>query len=194
MTTMRSIVLASASPRRAVLLRQLGLEFEVDPDQSEERFDPTAGPHAAAACLSRAKAQESASRHPDALIIAADTFGVLAGEFLGKPHTPASARAMLAKLSGKTHIVITGFTVLDAGSEKTITRTVETKVRFKELTSAQIEAYVATGEPLDKAGAYAIQGKGAVLVDYIEGDYSNVVGLPLSALADALTEFGVHVF
>ncbi len=190
---MRHIVLASASPRRAALLRQLGLKFTVDPSGEEERVSPGVEPRALAARLSLAKAKEVAARHPDALVIAADTFGVLDGEIIGKPHTPAAARQMLAKLSGRTHLVMTGLTVLDTQTGRVITRTVETKVTFKKLTPAQIAAYVATGEPLDKAGAYAIQGQGAALVKGIAGDYNNVVGLPLSALADVLAEFGVPV-
>ncbi len=190
---MRRIVLASASPRRAALLRQMGFKFTVDPSGEEERLSPGVEPRALAARLSLAKAKEVAARQPNTLIIAADTFGVLDGEIIGKPHTPAAAREMLAKLSGKTHLVITGLTVLDAQTGRVVTRTVETKVRFKTLTPAQIAAYVATGEPLDKAGAYAIQGQGAVLVEGIEGDYYNVVGLPLAALADVLAEFGVPV-
>lgn len=190
---MRKIILASASPRRVELLRQLGLEFEVDPSRYEERGCVETEPYTLAAALSRAKAREVAARHPGALIIAADTFGVLEGEIIGKPHTPTAARETLGRLSGKTHLVITGFTVLDTATCKALTRAVDTKVRFRKLTPAEIDAYVATGEPLDKAGAYAIQGQGALLVEHIEGDYTNVVGLPLTALVDALQEFGVRV-
>ncbi len=112
---------------------------------------------------------------------------------IGKPHTNVQAREMLRALNGKTHLVITDFTILDTETGKVLSRSVETKVHMSELTLEEIESYIRTKEPLDKAGGYAIQGRGAVLVERIEGDYSNVVGLPLSALAESLKEFGVNV-
>jgi septum formation protein len=190
---MKKIILASSSPRRADLLRQIGVEFTVDPARGAEPSFSGGDPHEYARMLSLNKAKQAAACHPDALIIAADTFGMIDGRFIGKPHTAPEAVKMLAGLSERSHAVITGFTVFDTSSGKDITRSVETEVRFRKLTREEIEAYVATGEPLDKAGAYAIQGKGAVLVESIEGDYSNVVGLPLAALARALKEFGVDV-
>ena len=190
---MSQIILASASPRRAGLLRQIGLDFQVDPAAVGEPPYTGGDPHRYARMLSLAKAAEVAGRHNDAIVIAADTFGMLDGRFIGKPRTAEQASKMLAALSGRPHGVITGFTVMDAKTRKTVSRSVETKVYIRNLTQAEIAAYVATGEPLDKAGAYAIQGRGAVLVERIEGDYPNVVGLPLAALAGVLKEFGVQV-
>jgi septum formation protein len=134
-----------------------------------------------------------ASRHKKAVVIAADTFIVFRGKIMGKPNTEAEARKMLMRLKGKPHSVITGFTILDTDKNKVLTKSVETVVHIKNLTSEEIEAYVKSGEPLDKAGAYAIQGLGSVIVERIEGDYFNVIGLPLSALAKGLKEFGIHI-
>ncbi len=190
---MRKIVLASASPRRKELLQKIGLQFEVDAGNCAEEIDPTLKPDEIVRRISIEKARAVASRHKDAVIIAADTIGVIGKKLLGKPHTAGEARKMLAQISGKSHEVITGFTVLDTATDKIVSGTVNTKVYIKKLTRKEIDAYVETGEPLDKAGAYGIQGLGAVIVEKIEGDYYNVVGLPLSALAEVLQEFGISV-
>ena len=129
----------------------------------------------------------------EAIIIAADTIGVIRGKIIGKPHTPDEAGRMLRSLSGKSHRVITGFTIVDTGTGKTLSESVETRVWVGKLTPEEIDAYVKTGEPLDKAGAYAIQGLGAVIVEKIEGDYFNVIGLPLNALTESLKEFGIAI-
>jgi len=189
----KDIILASGSPRRKALLEQIGLVFTVDADVTEDNGFSEADPHQLAVLISLKKAESVAYRYPDAVIIAADTFGVIEGNFIGKPHSVNSARDMLASLSGKSHAVITGFTVLDTLTRKTISRSVETTVYMKSMTPTEIDAYVQTGEPLDKAGAYAIQGLGAVLVERIEGDFFNVMGLPLAALTEGLKEFGVTV-
>ncbi len=136
---------------------------------------------------------QAASWATNAIVIAADTFGVFDGRILGKPHTEEEARRMLEALNGKSHSVITGFSVIDTGTNKVLSKSVETRVYIRKLTPAEIDAYVRSKEPLDKAGAYAIQGLGAVIVERIEGDYYNVVGLPLSALAEALKVFGIDV-
>jgi septum formation protein len=112
---------------------------------------------------------------------------------LGKPGTEAKARKMLMMLKGKSHSVITGFTILDTDNDKVLTKSVETIIHIKDLTSEEVDTYVRSKEPLDKAGAYAIQGLGSVIVEKIEGDYFNVIGLPLSVLAEGLKEFGVHI-
>lgn len=190
---MRRIVLASASPRRRELLRQTGLQFEVEPGGYDEAMPGACGPEAMARGLSLGKARAAAEKHADAIIIAADTLVVLDSRVFGKPQSDARAREMLRALQGRTHCVVTGFTILDTGSGRVVTRSVETRVHLRKLTLSQIDAYVGTGEPQDKAGGYAIQGRGAVLVDRIEGDYSNVVGLPLAALAQSLRGFGVEV-
>ncbi len=190
---MKTIILASASPRRKELLGKLGLKFEVEPSNYAEDIDLALAPHELAQKISLAKAEVVARQHKDAIVIAADTFGIFKGKVLGKPHTEAEARTMLAAISGKSHSVITGFSIIDTDTNKTLSQSVETRVYIRKLTPAEIDAYVKSGEPLDKAGAYAIQGLGAVLVARIEGDYYNVVGLPLSALTDALKEFGVQI-
>ena len=190
---MKRIILASASPRRKELLGQIGLRFEVEPSDYDEEIVAGSEPHETARRLSLGKARTAARKHRNAIIIAADTFVVFGDRTLGKPHTDYEAREMLRALNGQAHSVITGFTVLDTESGKVLSRSVETRVHMRKLTLKEIESYVRTKEPLDKAGGYAIQGRGAVLVERIEGDYSNVVGLPLSALAESLREFGVNV-
>lgn len=190
---MKKIVLASASPRRAALLEQLGLKFVVDPSNHEEPLDSKLPPERLVRALSLKKARTVARRYRNAVVIAADTIGILDGKVIGKPKSAVDARRILKKLSGRTHRVITGFTVIDTGSGKTATRAVETKVRFRKLTPDEITAYVRTGEPLDKAGAYGIQERGAIFINHIEGDYFNVIGLPLCALAETLRKFSVKV-
>ncbi|MBX5481795.1 MAG: septum formation inhibitor Maf [Myxococcaceae bacterium] len=171
------LVLASASPRRQALLRQLGLTFSVDPAELDER--PLQGETARdyVVRIARAKAALVAARHPGALVLAADTTVVVDETVLGKPKDADEARAMLTRLSGREHQVMSAV-ALD-GAERSALR-VETTVRFRPLTAEEIEWYVGTGEPLDKAGAYGIQGMGGSLVLSIDGSYSNVVGLPLA--------------
>jgi len=185
--------LASASPRRKELLEQIGLRFEVDPTNYDEERTAASEPHEMARKLSLGKAMAAAKKHRKAIIIAADTLVVLGDRVFGKPDTNVQAREMLRALSGTTHSVITGFTILDTEAGKVLSRSVETRVHMRKLTLEEIDSYVRTKEPLDKAGGYAIQGVGAVLIDRIEGDFSNVVGLPLSALAESLRLFGVGV-
>ena len=174
-------------------MEQIGLRFSVEPSNDGEEIDAALSPHDLAKSLSLSKAERVARNHQDALIIAADTFILANGEMMGKAGSDAQAREMLSKLSGRSHVVITGYTVLDVKSQKRVSRSEETTVHFREMTPELIESYVRSKEPLAKAGAYAIQGLGAIFVERIEGDYSNVVGLPLSSLAQTLTEFGVHL-
>ena len=185
--------MASASPRRKELLEQIGLQFEVEPSNYDEEITSASEPHETARRLSLGKARVAARKHPNALIIAADTFVVLGDRILGKPRTDSEARKMLRALNVQAHSVVTGFTLLDTETGKVLSRSVETRVHMRKLMLREIDSYIRTKEPLDKAGGYAIQGLGAVLVDRIEGDYFNVVGLPLSALAESLREFGVEV-
>lgn len=189
----RTIILASASPRRKELLEKIGLNFTVDPSNYPEDLRLDLKPEGMAKALSLEKAWAVSQKYPDAIIISADTLGVLRGKIIGKPQTEEEARAVLLRLSGKSHRVITGFTILDTASKKVKTRTVETRVYFKKLSSREISNYVKTGEPLDKAGAYAIQGLGSAMVEKISGDYYNVMGLPLNALVESLKEFGIDV-
>jgi septum formation protein len=190
---MKTIILASASPRRKELLKKIGLKFRVDPSNYEENISCELEPHELAKSLSLEKAKLVAKNHKNTLVIAADTFIVLEGKILGKPRTESEAKEMLETISGTQHSVITGFTIIDAENNKALSRSVETKVYIRRLSSNEIDAYVESKEPLDKAGAYAIQGLGSVIVEKIEGDYFNVIGLPLSALTESLKEFGVHI-
>ena len=190
---MKTIILASGSPRRKELLEKIGLKFEVEPSNYEENTNSKLRPHELAKSLSFEKARTVANKHKNALVIAADTFIVFKGKILGKPYTETEARKMLETISGKPHSVVTGFSIIDTEDKKTVSRSVETKVYIRRLTPSEIDAYVKSREPLDKAGAYAIQGLGSVIVEKIEGDYFNVIGLPLSALTESLKEFGVHV-
>ena len=190
---MKTIILASASPRRKELLEKIGLIFKVEPSNYEEDMPLRLEPHEFARKLSLEKARAVAVRRTNSIVIAADTFVVFDGRILGKPHTERDAREMLQTISGNYHSVITGFSIIDTGTNKILSKSVETKVYIKALTSAEIESYAKSGEPLDKAGAYAIQGLGSVFVEKIDGDYYNVVGLPLSALTEALKEFGINI-
>ena len=190
---MKNIILASASPRRREILSLTGLKFMVDPGDYKEDMDSGQGPHKLARSLSLEKARSVAGKYRDTLIIAADTFIVFKGRLLGKPHTAEEARRMLKMLNGMEHSVITGFTIMDTESGRKLSRSVETRVWFRKLGMKEIEAYIRSKEPLDKAGAYAIQGLGAAIVKKIEGDFFNVVGLPLSELVEGLKKFGVFV-
>ncbi len=190
---MKTIILASSSPRRKELLGKIGLKFEVEPADYEEDIKSGSDPHQIARRISLGKARSVAGKHKNAIVIAADTFIVLEGQILGKPHKEVAARKMLERISGRSHSVITGFSIIDTDTNKIISRSVETKVYIKKLTPAEIISYVKSGEPNDKAGAYAIQGLGAVIVEKIEGDYFNVMGLPLSALTEALKEFKINI-
>jgi septum formation protein len=190
---MRKIILASASPRRKEILEQTGLNFSVCKSDYEEDINLSLKPRALAKFLSRKKAETVAHKYKNAIIIAADTFIVFKNRLLGKPHTDKEAEKMLNMLNGKAHSVITGFTIMDTASKKILSRSVETKVYFKKLGRKEINAYVRSKEPLDKAGAYAIQGLGSVFIERIDGDFLNVVGLPLLALTESLKKFGITV-
>ncbi len=191
------IILASASPRRKELLRLAVSEFDIITEEvDEDIIDKDLPVHIYVQELALLKASavaKSIGRRKNTLIIGADTVVYNDGEILGKPHDPQEAVDMLGMLSGKTHSVYTGVCVMDSYSAKIVCIKECTNVKFKELSPDDIMAYIGTGEPMDKAGAYGIQGKGALLVSGIEGDYNNVVGLPVSALADLLkNEFEVN--
>lgn len=184
----RPVILASASPRRASLLRQVGVAFQVHPPQFEE---PTAHhvsetPGTAATELAIRKVQAIAENYPRALIIGADTVVVLRNKLMGKPTDDREAKSMLRAISGHTHKVITGVALLLRPEASLHTFTEETLVRFRTLTDQEIDRYVQTGESQDKAGAYGIQGRGALLVHSIRGDYNNVVGFPLTSFYEQL--------
>jgi septum formation protein len=186
------IVLASASPRRSELLARLGLRFAVAPSEIPEDELPGETPEAHVVRLARAKAREVAGRPQVAgrWFLGSDTIVLRDAAILGKPRDATEAAAMLRSLSGRSHRVLSGYAVFDRRSGATVSGAVSTTVRFKELTEAEIAGYIATGEPFDKAGAYAIQGIGAFMVLTIEGSYTNVVGLPLCEVVEVLERLG----
>lgn len=181
---MKKIILASASPRRKELLETAGISFEICVADVDESIPEGTPPDEAAKLTASKKAAAVSAIHPDAVVIGADTIVVADGKILGKPKDRADAENMLRMLSGKEHLVITGV-CLSEGGNRTVFEKIS-KVKFYELSDAEIKAYVATGEPMDKAGAYGIQGKGCVLVEGIEGDYFNIVGLPVAATVKEL--------
>ncbi|NMA63746.1 MAG: septum formation inhibitor Maf [Syntrophomonadaceae bacterium] len=190
---MRRIILASESPRRSCLLQSLGLKFEIYRPQLDEDGIRGDSPWQLVEKLARAKAQAVANEVSSGVIIAADTVVVLDNKVLGKPRDESEAAAMLARLSDRKHQVITGVCVIDQESGRLLTASEITRVYFRALSMEEIAAYVSTGEPLDKAGSYGIQGLGALLVERIEGCYYNVVGLPLFRLHLMLKEVGINI-
>jgi septum formation protein len=183
------LVLASASPRRAAILQMLGLAHEVLATHIPEEFDPRETPDGHVERLAREKALTGARSRPDALVLGGDTVVVLDGVVLGKPAGPEDAVAMLLRLSGRRHVVHSGLALAEPGGVVHLAVD-RTGVVFRPFDEAEARAYVATGEPLDKAGAYGIQGMGAALVSEIEGDYYTVVGLPVAALLSLLQRAG----
>lgn len=185
------IVLASASPRRQELLRQIGLTFEVIPSHVNEEVATPMAPGRLVEHLAQIKAAEVAARVPGALVLGADTIVVVDGNVLNKPRDRAEAIAMLQSLSGRSHQVMTGVALIQG--QKRLVGHEETAVHFAPLTQSQIERYVDSGEPMDKAGAYGIQGRASAMIRGIEGDYFTVVGLPLHRTVTMLAQFGVNV-
>ncbi len=193
---MKKIILASGSPRRKEILNNIGLKFEVAVSNADESsVNPDSIPVGVYVQeLALLKASAVAEDVEDALIIAADTVVACDGKILGKPKTSEDAVVMLKSLSGKCHSVFTGICVMRTRDLYSVCKMKETKVYFKELTDEKIRGYVESGEPMDKAGAYGIQGLGSLLVDKIEGDYLNVVGLPATCLAEILEkEFDIDL-
>lgn len=181
------LILASGSPRRRELLDLMGLTYTVETPDVDESF--SSRPSETVMEISRRKAAAVAARHSDSIVIAADTL-VFADGALGKPHTPERAKEMLRSLAGNWHHVYTGITVINTRSGRILRNVDKTRVHLVPMTEQEIDAYVATGEPLDKAGAYGIQGMGGMFVDRIDGSYSNVVGLPMSMLRIMLAQVG----
>ena len=189
---MEPIILASQSPRRRELLSLYGLPFVVDPSQADEEHVTGTGAQRVQA-LALAKCEEVAQRHPGRMVLAADTLVCVDSHILGKPKDRQDAEAMLRLLSGRAHQVHTGM-CLQLPDGRRMLGVDTAQVHFMELTDDMIRRYVATGEPLDKAGAYAIQGMAGVFITHIEGSPSNVIGLPLGLLTQFLTEAGVELF
>jgi septum formation protein len=184
------LILASASPRRQELLSSAGISFEVLPSEVDEGSQEGEAPEEYVARLARRKAEKAGEKHKDRWALAADTVVVIDGRILGKPGDRQEAKEMLGMLSDREHRVITGFCLFRGDSGKSREGTVTTRVRFKNLSSREIDWYLDTGEPFDKAGAYAIQGKAAFMIKEIRGSYTNVVGLPLTEVIEALQELG----
>ena len=191
---MPRIILASQSPRRRQLLGQIGLtDFDILVPDADESYDPSLTPQEIVSSISRKKAEaaRTLAGDSDAVILAADTMVFLDGLRLGKPHSEAEAFEMLSALSGREHLVCTGVTV--CRGDRLETRPETTAVRFADLTEEDIRRYIATGEPMDKAGAYGIQGLAALFVTGIAGDYFTVMGLPLHLVGEMLRSFGVEL-
>jgi septum formation protein len=180
------LILASASPRRAELLRQLAVEFQVVPSDAAEIFDEQLSPLELCQLNAHHKARAVAKKHPDALVLSADTLVFLGSEIMGKPASLADAERMLARLQGRTHQVVTGISLIHLRAHRERIFAASTDVRFRPLDSGQIRNYLSKVNPRDKAGAYAIQEQGDLIVAEISGSYSNVVGLPIERLAEEL--------
>ena len=187
---MDNLILASASPRRIEIFKDLGLSFSVMPSDIEEKTNETQ-PERVVETLARQKA-ENVYKKTGGIVVSADTVVVLDGKIIGKPKDKKNAEDMLSALSGRDHEVYSGICIKT--SSKTVTRACRTKVRFRRLSSDEIERYVNTGEPMDKAGAYGISGLGALLVEGIEGDFWNVVGFPISVFGEIMrNEFSIEI-
>ncbi len=186
------IILASKSPRRQELLRQLGLEFQIMTEDVDERMDPEKAPSDEVSRVSRLKANAVLPLiRPQDVLVCADTIVVLDNEIMGKPKDEDDAFSMLRRLSGRTHTVYTAVTVCHEGSLKTVVEA--TEVCFRKLSDREIRAYIRSGEPMDKAGAYGIQGGAACFVSGLRGDYFNVMGLPLCTLTGLLRSCGIPI-
>jgi septum formation protein len=190
---MKKIILASASPSRKQLLKQIGLIFIVVPSDVDEVVDSRLTPREQVEVFSLQKAQAVAQKYTNALILAADSMVSLDDEIMGKPKDAQDAVRMLQKLSGRCHSFVTGFTLLDAETNNMVMDSIEAKVWFRELTAEEITRYVQRAKPFDKAGAYGRQDLAAIFVEKFEGDYSGALGLSLFQVAKALKQFGVEV-
>ncbi len=188
---MSPLILASGSPRRQEFLQILGLDFRIVVSNTEEPLFAGGDPSEYVMEVSETKARIVSRSHPEHWVLGADTVVVINGKVLGKPRTTMEAAVMLEQLSGRWHEVYSGFCIVHQETGALVKEAVRSRVRMRELSAAEIASYVATGEPMDKAGGYAIQGIGAFMVDKIEGSYTNVVGLPLSELVDAMEHRGI---
>lgn len=188
---MPPIILASQSPRRKDLLELMGLTFSVIPSNFEEHLDHSRSVNEVATELALSKAHDVAKQHPEAIVIGADTIVVIDGTQLGKPKDETEARHTLTLLAGRKHVVATGIAVIYAQKNIEMTAAVQSKVVFKKLDPRALETYLASGDWHDKAGSYGLQSGGAPLVNYIEGEYDSILGLPTNALATLLQRIGI---
>jgi septum formation protein len=180
------LILASASPRRQELLRFVGLKFKTIPAHLNEDYIEGESPREHVKRLSQDKAIVIAKKYPNAVVLGADTIVVIDKSILGKPENKYQARKMLRKLSGREHKVFTGFTIAHVASKIKQTKVIQSAVKFKTISAAELEWYIACDEPYDKAGGYAVQGKGAYFIKSIRGSYTNVIGLPLCEVLETL--------
>ena len=187
----RRLILASASPRRRDLLQRTGCAFRVIPSQTDETHRPGETPAAYVQRVAVDKAQAVSQEQPGFWVLAADTIVTLNGHILGKPGSTEIARKMLTTLSGQTHQVMTAFVLLNETGQSAAAEVVTSEVTFKSISDAEIDAYLATGESFDKAGAYAVQGRGSTLVDHVAGSLTNVIGLPMDEVGVALRTAGL---
>lgn len=190
---MKKIILASTSPRRKEILSKTGLSFDIQESNYEEDMTLQMPPGKLSEHLSLGKAKSVANKNNDAIVIAADTFVVYNNKCLGKPKTVSLASEMLNMLNGKENDIITGVTIIDTSNNHTVSFHETTKVFMKKLSSETIEAYIKTGEPLERAGGYSLQELGSILVEKIDGDFFNAMGLPINRLAEELKSFGIKI-
>ncbi|MBU1055347.1 MAG: septum formation inhibitor Maf [Proteobacteria bacterium] len=188
------LILASKSARRRYLLKQAGINFSVIPSDFDENTVPVSSPEIYVKILAESKAKYISDKYPDSWVIGADTIVVINGKILGKPSDRDDARIMLKDLSGQTHEVVTGYCICCKAKERSFSESIITKVLFKDLSENEIEWYIHTKEPFDKAGGYAIQGLGTFLVKSINGSYTNVVGLPVCEVIEFLIKEGIIGF
>lgn len=189
----KKIILASTSPRRKELMTRLRINFEVMDSGYEEDMTMKMLPVALAKFLSMGKAKAVAAKSKDCIIIAADTFVVHGNKLIGKPHTKEAATKMLNSINNKTIKIITGLAIIDTCSNKTFSEVEIGEVKFRKFSKSEIKNYVASGEPLDRAGAFAVQGLGSVLIEKVSGDFNSIIGLPLFKVAKILTKLGVKI-
>ena len=188
------LILASASPRRQELLRFVGLKFKTIPGHVNEDYIKGESPQQHVRRLAQEKAQLIARKYPRTWVLGADTIVVIDGLILGKPKNKTQAKEMLKKLSGREHKVFTGFTVMQVASKISHSDVVQSAVKFKKISAAELDWYIACAEPYDKAGGYAVQGKGAYFIKSIRGSYTNVIGLPLCEVLETLKKLEVISF
>ncbi|HNY36227.1 MAG TPA: Maf family protein [Candidatus Pacearchaeota archaeon] len=190
---MKKIVLASTSPRRKEILLKTGLSFDIQESNYEEDMNLQMSPGELSEYLSLGKAKSVTDKNNDAIVIAADTFVVYNNKCLGKPKTEVLAREMLNMLNGRENNIITGVTIIDTSNNHMVSFHETTKVFMKKMSPETIEAYIKTGEPLERAGGYSIQDMGAILIEKIDGDFFNAMGLPINRLAEELKNFGIKI-
>lgn len=189
----KKIILASSSPRRRELLQNLGLEFQIHPSGTDETFNDGLKPGEIVELLAERKAKDVARSYSQGLVIGSDTIVVVNDKVLGKPKDHQEAFEMLSSLQGGLHQVYSGLAVIDAGSQECKKGHVKTDVVMRAVSDQEIHDYILTGEPMDKAGSYAIQGLGSIFITGIQGDYFSVVGLPVQLLADYLDQYGIPI-